>query len=57
MLVWTLKPGRYGNCEACAPGKAKDKYVAKESVHAIATKNNERIYLDIATTVKEHREL
>ena len=43
-LIGAIKP-----CESCAIAKAKQKNVPKKSEHQIATKNGERIFLDISS--------
>jgi len=48
-LGWTIKPGCFEVCKACAEGKAKQKNVPKISEHIKATKEAPRIFLDLAT--------
>ena len=47
-LGWRIDD-EYERCEACAIGKAQQKGVTKRSNHVIATKNGERVFLDISS--------
>ena len=47
-LGWTLS-GVVKPCEPCAIAKAKQKNVPKTSEHEVATKNGQRIFLDISS--------
>jgi hypothetical protein len=48
-LSWTVTRGNLKPCDACAEGKAKQRNVPKISGHKIATVNQARVFLDIAT--------
>jgi hypothetical protein len=50
-MGWILSGG-WNPCESCATAKAKQKNVPKESEHQAATKEENRIFLDIATVKK-----
>ena len=53
-LGWTITRGNM-NCESCPIAKAKQKNVPKETANAQATKQGERVYLDMFS-VKQPKE-
>ena len=52
-LGWTLSPGTLEPCDACAAAKAKQKNVPKNRDEEKTTKEEGRIYLDIATVKRK----
>jgi hypothetical protein len=48
LLGWVLT-GEEERCEACGIGKAQQKGVVKKSTHQPASKNGERMFLDICS--------
>ena len=52
-LGWSLEKGEMKSCEGCTAGKARQNNVPKESGHVPATKNGERVFLDLSTVKQQ----